>query len=105
MPDGRPCGSAALRNRPCCYYHDYVPSLEDLRFPSLDDPLSVQAGLRDVLNGVILGAIPLKDAAILFYGFQIASANVSHIQRARRLAAAEKTHPPAELQDDIDELQ
>lgn len=109
MPNGHRCGSAALRDRPCCYYHDYVPSLDNVHFPSLDDPLSVQAGLRDVLNGVISGAIPLKDAAILLYGFQIASANVSQISRLRRLTAAEpeQATPLAELEAgrNSDELQ
>ena len=100
MPNGSRCGSAALRESTFCYYHDYVPSLTDVHFPSLDDPLSVQAGLRDVLNRVIGGALPLKDAAILLYGFQIASANVSQISRLRQLAADHQQPAPVATLDD-----
>ena len=94
MPSGHRCGSAALREGDFCYYHDYVPSSSDVHFPSLDDPLSVQAGLRDVLNGVISGALPLKDAAILLYGFQIASANVAQVSRLRQVAAEREPSTP-----------
>jgi hypothetical protein len=104
MPNGNRCGSAALRESTFCFYHDYVPSLTDVHFPSLDDPLSVQAGLRYVLNRVIAGALPLKEAAILLYGFQIASANVSQISRQRQLAAAgrEPSAPLTDTDDGID---
>ena len=105
MPNGSRCGSAALRESDFCYYHDYVPSLTDVEFPSLDDPLSVQAGLRYVLNRVISSALPLKDAAILLYGFQIASANVSQISRQRQLAADENRAPTTGDDTNRDEVQ
>lgn len=59
------------------------------------------------LRYVYSGAIPLKDAAILLYGFQIASANVSQVSRLRRLAAAKEPAPLANRNDgtNSDEVQ
>ena len=80
--NGVRCGSPALRGQTHCYYHSVLRQKRDVpTIPYLEDALSVQFSLREIMQGVALGQWDLKRAALLLYALQIASSNLNRIQR------------------------
>ena len=84
--NGTQCGSPALRDSKCCYYHIryHWPELEALpdnnewrkRLPTLEDANSVQVALADVMERLVLQEIDHKTAALMLYALQTASMNL-----------------------------
>ena len=75
--DGRRCGSPALKTKRWCYFHYEVnrPTV-NLDVPALEDGNAVQLALTDLARAVADDRIPLKNAALLAYILQTASANL-----------------------------
>jgi hypothetical protein len=75
--NGVRCGSPAMRGKPFCYFHHRFHNrpIED-GFPPLEDGSAIQWSLMQVLHGVLKGRIDLKQASVLIYGLQTASANL-----------------------------
>ena len=79
--NGVRCGSPALRGQSHCYYHSVLRQKRTVpTIPYLDDALSVQFSLREIMQGLALGQWDLKRAALLLYALQIASSNLNRIQ-------------------------
>lgn len=85
--NGVRCGSPALRGQSHCYYHSVVRQKRDVpTIPYLEDALSVQFSLREIMQGVALGKWDTKRAALLLYALQIASSNLKRVDSELRLA-------------------
>src|SRR5690242_9311162 len=85
--NGVRCGSPALRGQTHCYYHSVVRQKREVpTIPCLEDALSVQFSLREIMQGVALGKWDTKRAALLLYALQIASSNLKRIESELRLA-------------------
>ncbi len=84
--NGTQCGSPALRDSKCCYYHVryHWPELEALqnnnewRKPTatLEDANSIQVSLANVMERLVMQEIDHKTAALLLYALQTASMNL-----------------------------
>jgi hypothetical protein len=86
MPSGKKCRAAALRGTPYCYFHTRVhqsakpkPELKNapLKLPVLEDRSAIQLALAEILDALATARIDSKQAGLLLYGLQIASANIS----------------------------
>jgi hypothetical protein len=93
--NGTQCGSPARRNEPYCHFHrENQPervkvggeSGVDVLMPVLEDAQSIQSVVRQVAMLVLGGKIDNKQAGLMLYAMQIASANLRRI-------AAEKPRP------------
>jgi hypothetical protein len=94
--NGDRCQLAALRGRPFCYFHDETEKrrrisarltrrLADRRrrtiqLPVLEDPNAIQVALMETINAFIDQRLDHKDASLLFYALQTASANVKSLK-------------------------
>jgi hypothetical protein len=85
--NGTQCGSPSLRDTTFCYYHiRYHPELNALEnnqtvrpsLPTLEDANSIQVALANVVERLVLVEIDHKQAALILYALQIASANLKH---------------------------
>ena len=78
--DGRRCGSPALKTKRWCYFHYEVnrPTYS-LDIPPLEDGDAVQLALTDLARAVADSRIELKQAALLAYILQTASANLKRV--------------------------
>jgi hypothetical protein len=84
--NGTQCGSPALRDSKCCYYHIryHWPELEALQnnnewrkpLPTLEDANSIQVSLAHVMERLVMQEIDHKTAALLLYALQTASMNL-----------------------------
>ena len=104
--NGVRCGSPALRGQSHCYYHSVLRQKRDVpTIPYLEDALSVQFSLREIMQGVALGKWDTKRAALLLYALQIASSNLKRIESEFRLAKYDAiTEVPLESYVNADEL-
>ena len=79
--DGRRCGSPALKTKRWCYFHYEVNrKTVTLDVPPLEDGNAIQLALTDLARAVADDRIPLKNAALLAYILQTASANLKKVQ-------------------------
>ena len=79
--DGRRCGSPPLKTKRWCYFHYEVNRhTVTLDVPALEDGNAVQLALTDLARAVADDRIPLKNAALLAYILQTASANLKKVQ-------------------------
>ena len=93
--NGTQCGSPALRDSKCCYYHVryHWPELEALqnnnewRKPTatLEDANSIQVSLANVMERLVMQEIDHKTAALLLYALQTASMNLKRTSREPEL--------------------
>ncbi len=84
--NGTQCGSPALRESTCCYYHirHHWPELHAVEdnnewrkvFPTLEDADSIQVSLANVIERLISVEIDYKAAALILYALQTASMNL-----------------------------
>jgi hypothetical protein len=85
--NGTRCGSPALRNQKLCYFHQRwheqrirlrgYPNEENcVEIPVLEDANSIQMALTQVMRLVLNDKISNKQAGLLLYALQIASANL-----------------------------
>lgn len=93
--NGTQCGSPALRKGALCYYHrDSRPERVEVRgengkgcgkvlVPVFEDAYSIQTMVRQVVMLVLEGKIDTKKAGTVFYGLQIASANLKRMELER----------------------
>jgi hypothetical protein len=92
--NGDPCESRALRGEEFCHYHKVMgkPEINIDNRPSghtylraFEDPASIQTAISDVCEMMLHRRIEPKEASILLYAMQVASANMAHINgEARR---------------------
>ena len=77
-PDGRRCGSAAVRGTDLCYYHRARRAEADAvrALPRVTDPASFQRALQQVLSDTYSGRLRARTAGQLLYGLQIAALNL-----------------------------
>jgi hypothetical protein len=87
--NGTQCGSPAIRKNSFCYFHrrwheqhiifattaKTVPAID---LPVLEDANSIQVAIMQVMSLILTGHIEHKNAALLLYGLQTASANLRH---------------------------
>ena len=79
--DGRRCGSPALKTKRWCYFHYEVNrKTVTLDVPPLEDGNAIQLALTDLARAVADDRIHLKNAALLAYILQTASANLKKVQ-------------------------
>lgn len=87
--NGTRCGSPALRNQRLCYFHQrwhqqrislraYPDEQNHVELPVLEDANSIQMALTHVMRLVLNEKISHKQAGLLLYALQIASANLRH---------------------------
>ncbi len=86
--NGTQCGSPALRDEKCCYYHmrwhGGSKFCQDLRsreisgLPILEDANSIQVGLAEVMRHLVTQEIDHRTAALMLYALQTASANLKN---------------------------
>src|SRR5438067_442481 len=87
LPDGHRCGSPALRHEQFCFYHhtsrgSAVDRLRGTlpRLPEAHDLTTrpgIQLAIGEVLQRISLGDVDQRQAALLLYGLQVASSNLT----------------------------
>lgn len=92
--NGDPCQSPALRGEKFCHYHKVMgkPAINIDNEPSghaylpvFEDAVSIQSAISDVCEMMLHRRIETKEASILLYAMQVASANMAHMnEEARR---------------------
>ena len=88
------CGSPSLRGESFCYYHHASrrpmaaaaarPAEATFVFPPLEDRTSIQVAITEVLRALAANQIDARRAALLLYGFQIASSNLPREQQPKQ---------------------
>ncbi len=75
--NGKNCGQPALRGRRFCRFHQPIHSPRpDYSLPMVEDALSLQFALMQVIRALHDHAIGTKTAALTLYALQIASGNL-----------------------------
>jgi hypothetical protein len=86
--DGDPCQSPALRGERFCHYHKVIgkPKINIDNSPSghaylplFEDAVSIQSAISEVCEMMLHRRIETKEASILLYAMQVASANMAHM--------------------------
>ncbi|MGI9101271.1 MAG: hypothetical protein ACR2IF_02390 [Terriglobales bacterium] len=78
--DNKPCGQPALRATKFCRFHTAARLRRPgCRFPVLEDALSLQYAIMQVLRALTNHEVDRHTAAILLYGLQIASSNLKRL--------------------------
>lgn len=91
--NGVQCGSPALRGQIHCYFHSqwleqhgggnmeivHGASRLPLSLPPLVDANSIQIALMHIIRLIVSGQIDTKQAGLILYALQTASANLSRI--------------------------
>ena len=90
--NGTQCGSPALKDHRFCYFHQrwheqklVINSARARKaratfsLPVLEDANAIQLSVMQIMQMLIAGQIDQKTAGLLFYGLQIASSNLKHI--------------------------
>ena len=87
--NGTQCGSPAIRGNSFCYFHGRwreqhillnTPGVKvrpSIDLPVLEDANSIQVAIMQVMSLLLAGQVEHKTAALLLYGLQIASGNLS----------------------------
>ena len=87
--NGTQCGSPALRDEKCCYFHmrwrrksmdvDMNVNVRGtITLPTLEDANSIQVGLAEVMRLLVTNQIDHRTAALLLRALRTAAANVKH---------------------------
>jgi len=87
--NGTQCGSPALRDEKCCYFHmrwrrksmdiDMNVNVRGtITLPTLEDANSIQVGLAEVMRLLVTNQIDHRTAALLLRALRTASANLKH---------------------------
>lgn len=89
--NGTQCGSPALRDDKCCFFHmkwrqrssNINPNSNEnsnksvpITLPTLEDANSIQVGLAEVMRLLVTNQIEHRTASLLLYALQTASANL-----------------------------
>ena len=94
------CSVAALKGRRYCHFHDEAEkrrrasarlkrrlanrARRTIQLPVLEDANAVQVALMETMNALIDQRLDHKDAALMFYALQTASANVKSMELAHK---------------------
>jgi hypothetical protein len=87
--NGTQCGSPALRQEKCCYFHmQWRRQSRDINMnfhvrgtislPTLEDANSVQVGLAELMRLLVTNQIDHRTASLLLRALRTASANLKH---------------------------
>ena len=87
--NGTQCGSPALREEKCCYFHtqwrrqsrDINMNFHErgtITLPTLEDANSIQVGLAEVMRLLVTNQIDHRTASLLLRALRTASANLKH---------------------------
>ncbi|ABF41037.1 hypothetical protein Acid345_2036 [Candidatus Koribacter versatilis Ellin345] len=90
LANGNTCRAPRLRNEPFCYFHvaarDRVRRQRlaaerrlPLQVPVLEDRMTIQLALSDVVNALLSDRIDAKKAALTLYALQTASSNLKGV--------------------------
>ncbi len=75
--NGLACRSAALRNRPYCYFHNQLRRRpKRLNLAMFEDAESVQIAIFDVARSIASHQISPRDAGLMLYALQTAAINL-----------------------------
>src|SRR5206468_5901625 len=90
--NGTQCGSPALKDHRFCFFHQQWHERKllinsararraraSISLPVLEDANAIQLSVMQIMQLLLEGQIPQKTAGLLFYGLQIASSNLKHI--------------------------
>ena len=83
------CGAPALRGRRHCRFHASARSTHE-PFPTIEDGLSLQVGLNQIVRSIIDGSLERKTASLVLYAFQIMCSNLKRMNEERKLATKSK---------------
>jgi len=81
-PNGRRCGSPALRGQSLCYHHFLnnrhvvLPGQPGYRLPMLEDAETIQVTITHLMRAVLLGHIDYPRARTLLHALQLAIRNI-----------------------------
>ena len=91
---GARCGSPALRGRDYCHFHQQYRDCHALDLPFIEDAHSIQLAIMQVLRALSTGLAGYKDAALMLYGLQTASANLRLMREEAALEAKSAVEQP-----------
>ena len=79
MPNGRRCGSPAMRQHTLCYAHERARRVRPMKvvIPPVTNSESFRAAVREVMRGLLDGAIDEKTAGKLLYALQMEERRIS----------------------------
>ena len=77
--NGAPCAAPARRGRNYCVFHDAAHSAPDYTFRMVEDAMSLQYALFQVMRLLTDKAVDTKRAALMLYALQIASSNLKRL--------------------------
>lgn len=81
--NGETCEALAIRNQTLCYFHQRALNAKNIagrsnyRFPTLEDPLSIQLGIVEIMRGIVLNRLSERTGKMLLSAMKIAAGNVS----------------------------
>ncbi len=78
--NGSPCGAPALRGRRLCRFHDASHRQKDYSLPLVEDAVSLQFALVQVVRALVDKALDPKTAALVLYALQISAMNLKRLR-------------------------
>jgi hypothetical protein len=94
--NNQPCGQPALRGRKFCRFHDTDRIKDtDYSIPMVEDALSLQLAIMQVIRALHDRAMDSKTAALTLYALQIASGNLKRFTAEQ--SSTSTSNPAQEL--------
>jgi hypothetical protein len=104
---GYQCRRPSLEGQPFCYQHARFSEPQPapprysrepaVMIPLLDDRATVQVVIAEVMRALVTRSIAAEEARALFYGLQLASANLGRIEKSTKeqepVVSIEHEHP------------
>ncbi len=78
--NGSPCGAPALRGRRLCRFHDTTHRRKDYALPLVEDAVSLQFALVQVVRALVDKALDPKTGALVLYALQISAMNLKRLR-------------------------
>src|ERR1700759_4037854 len=90
MDNGQPCGAAAVRNTPYCYFHrkyyqpPALPGEKNYQAPLLESHESIQLALTQLYQSFLSRKIDMKEANFSLQILRLASKTIAAIEKSKK---------------------
>ena len=88
--DGSPCGAAAVRNTPYCYFHrkyyqpPALPGERNYQAPLLESNEAIELAATQLFQSLVTGTMEQKQVALALNILRLAEKAISNIERSRK---------------------
>jgi hypothetical protein len=104
---GAPCAAPARRGRNYCVFHDGAHAAPDYTLRMVEDAMSLQYALFQVMRLLTDKAVDTRRAALMLYALQIAASNLKRLhQETQEIThAADMAHEKSLVRELLEVLQ